>query len=132
MKIRWLFVLAFMSLYGCSINSVPVTVPFTVVGVSELKKKQQQSGGLNVAIRVFDAGDMPESSIYVAASQVREVERRYLPYLLKQTLDRSGYWGAVRVLPRSDPSAEINVSARILESNGRSLGLQVIATSATG
>ena len=132
MKIRWLFILAFMSLYGCAINSVPVTVPVTVVGVSELKKKQQQSGGLNVAIRVFDAGDMPESSIYVAASQVREVERRYLPYLLKQTLDRSGYWGAVRVLPRSDPSAEINVSARILESNGRSLGLQVIATSATG
>ncbi len=129
---RFLWVVWSIFLIGCAAQPEVEPLPATDVGAVELRMAQQRTGGLNVAIQVFDTVDTPTSTIYVAASQVREVERRYLPYLLKQTLDRSGYWGAVRVLPRRDPSAEINIVATITESSGTARGLQVLVTTATG
>ena len=126
--------LAFLILLaGCSTpNPLLESDDRSVLQTEELRQTNVQTSGLNVSIRVFDAGDSPESSIYVAAARVREVERRYLPYVLKKTLDRSGFWGAVRVLPRLDPSAEINVAAKIIESSGTELSLQVRVITATG
>ena len=126
--------LAFLILLaGCSTgNPVFESHDLPVLESEELRQADVEISGLNVSIQIFDAGVSPESSIYVAAAQVREVERRYLPYVLKQTLDRSGFWGAVRVLPKLDPSAEINVTATIIESSGTELSLHVGVTTATG
>ena len=87
---------------------------------------------LNVGIRVFDATLAAASSLYGAEKQVRSVERRYLPYQLKKTLDRSGYWGAVRVMPREDLSAELNVSGRLIRSDGVVLEFALQAVDAAG
>ena len=119
-------------LIGCA-TSKPVIEPRRPMAENvALRQANGETGGLNVSIRVFKAGNSPQTSIYVAASQVREVERRYFPYVLKRTLDRSGFWGAVRLLPRADPSAEINVAATIIESSGAALSLQILVTTATG
>lgn len=87
---------------------------------------------LNVSIRIFDSDVAVASSVYQAAAQVRSVERRYLPFVLKSTLDRTRFWGAVRVMPRPDPSAEVLVEGRILESSGVELQLDVRVVDATG
>ena len=87
---------------------------------------------LNVGIRVFDAPRAATGSLYGAEQQVRSVERRYLPYQLKKTLDRSGHWGAVRVMPRADLSAELNVSGRLVRSDGVVLELALKAVDAAG
>jgi hypothetical protein len=89
-------------------------------------------GGLNVNIRVFESDQTTPGSIYLAAAQVRSVEQRYLPYVLKTTLDRSGHWGAVRVVPRNDPSAEILVVGRVVVSTGVELKLHLRVVDATG
>ena len=90
---------------------------------------------LDVSIRLFDA-NLPTDSlqqqqlgVYPA---VRQAEVRYLPFYLKVTLENTGHWGAVRLLPDMDTGAELQVSATILSSNGGLLELAVRVTDATG
>ena len=87
---------------------------------------------LNLSIAVFDVESEIESSIYSSKVQVSSVERRLLPFRLKETLDRAGFWGAVRVMPQPDLNSEINVMGKILFSDGVELKLQVLAVDATG
>jgi hypothetical protein len=63
---------------------------------------------------------------------VLSVEKRYVPYQLKKTLDRSGYFGAVRVMPREDLSAELNITGRLIESDGVVLKFSIKAEDAAG
>ncbi len=93
---------------------------------------QPLSSPLNIGIQVFDVDGVESGSLYGAQKQVRSVEQRYLPYQLKKTLDRSGYWGAVRVMPRTDLSAELNLSGRLIESDGVVLSLSMQAVDAAG
>lgn len=63
---------------------------------------------------------------------VRKAEARYLPYVLKQTMDRSTRWGAVRVMPGQHGSAELNVEGVLLVSDGERLILRISATDSSG
>lgn len=87
---------------------------------------------LNVGIRVFEANETGDTSLYDARKQVRSVEKRYVPCQLKKTLDRSGYFGAVRVMPREDLSAELNITGRLIESDGAVLKFSVKAEDVAG
>ena len=80
----------------------------------------------NLSILVFT------SEAAANPGQVGDVERRYLPYLLKLTLDNAGLWGEVRVLPAADPAAEVTLRGRIVHSDGVRLRLAITAQDATG
>lgn len=89
---------------------------------------------LDVGIVVFDPGvpDVdpdPKDNVF---PQVRRGEARYVPYVLRTTLEETAQWGAVRVLPELDPAAEVQLSGRILASDGFELALEVTARDATG
>lgn len=90
---------------------------------------------LDIGLSVFDPG-VPEDKLRQEQSQiypgVRHAEARYLPYILRQTLEKSGQWGAVRVLPQTDPSAELLVTGTILRSNGVELRIHIHAWDASG
>ena len=90
---------------------------------------------LNVNITVFDP-NVPEDletreaqNIYTG---VRESEARYMPYNLRQTLQDTGHWGAVRVVPEAIESSELLVTGKVLHSDGRLVKLQIKAKDATG
>ena len=104
----------------------PVDVALVVFQDTELGLAR-----LNLSIAVFDVKSEIENSIYSSKIQVSSVERRYLPFRLKETLDRAGFWGAVRVMPQTDLNSEINVTGKILFSDGVELKLQVLAVDAT-
>src|SRR6188474_3444567 len=63
---------------------------------------------LDVGIRVFDAGipknlegdeeALAKKRIY---PELRKAEARYIPTLLRQTLEETAQWGAVRVIPNN-------------------------------
>jgi hypothetical protein len=90
---------------------------------------------LDVAIAVFDPG-LPEQGKSNENSEgyreIRRAEARYLPYTLKKTLDHSGQWGAVRLVPDSKRNADVLVTGEIVESNGAELILDVEIRDATG
>ncbi|GAB3276681.1 hypothetical protein GCM10027297_12380 [Parahaliea aestuarii] len=93
------------------------------------------SEAIDIGLAVFDPGlteDVTSHGTRGIFPEIRRAEVRYLPVLLRQALVDSGAWGVVRVLPEPDDSAELQVSATILHSDGQRLALQVSASDATG
>ena len=91
---------------------------------------------LDVGIRVFDPGtvdkdaqEMEEKGIF---EDVRRSEARYIPFQLKHTLESTGQWGAVRVVPVDSDSVDVTVTGEILKSSGYEMSLKVRIRDASG
>lgn len=92
---------------------------------------------LDVGIQLFDPGlpedpvalgELTEKGIFV---DVRKSEARYIPINLMRTLQSSGFWGAVRLVPAASPT-DLMVSGTILKSNGKDLKLKIQSVDAMG
>jgi hypothetical protein len=90
---------------------------------------------LDIHVVRFEA-NVPSSPEQAEVEQiftdVRNAEASYVPFNLRQTLQRSGQWGDVRVVPTPMEGAELQVTGRIVESHGELLQLQIRAEDATG
>lgn len=89
---------------------------------------------LDVGIEVFDPG-VPEGGAPLqtgALSEVRKSEARYLPVRLMQTLQATGQWGAVRVVPAGATTLDVSISGRLVESSGAVLVLDLHAEDSRG
>ncbi|SVD93714.1 uncharacterized protein METZ01_LOCUS446568, partial [marine metagenome] len=93
--------------------------------------QDQSQGGLNLSIKVFE-GEQLDGLTARMMRPVAFAETRYIPYLLKQVLEESGYWGAVRVVPQADPTAELSLQGRILYSDGFQLEVHILCRDSTG
>ena len=84
---------------------------------------------LNVSIMIFDPGKLPVSNEQKRglSPEIREAEARFIPVHLKYTMQRTGYWGTVRVVPNDDNASEVLVTGRIEYSDGESAVLTVEA-----
>lgn len=94
---------------------------------------------LDVGVRIFDPG-LPkevEENPEVAEKKgiypdIRKAEARYMPNVLRTTLEGTGQWGAVRVVPTTVDVMDVMVDGRIVESTGYSITLEVRVGDATG
>jgi hypothetical protein len=92
-----------------------------------------------VAVHNFDA-NIPEEiandtdalAKHRIYPDIRKAESRYIPSMLRQTLESSGQWGAVRVVPTNVEFVDVLVSGKILESTGAKLALEVSVVDSTG
>jgi hypothetical protein len=90
---------------------------------------------LDVGVRLFDPNvpeDEKEQEKRRIFPEVRNAESRYIPVLIRDTLEGTGQWGQVRVLPRDGTGMEVFVDGRILESDGREIELEIVVTDAAG
>ncbi len=89
---------------------------------------------LNVSIAVFDPGVLPEDEKDAngLSMDIRNAEARYIPEQLRTTMEKTGYWGAVRVVPNDMTGGELLVTGTILASTGEQLDLEVKARDASG
>ncbi|MDX2456012.1 MAG: hypothetical protein QNL87_00740 [Gammaproteobacteria bacterium] len=89
---------------------------------------------LDVWIELFDPGELPddEEEAMGLSMDIREAEARYMPEQLRITMESTGYWGAVRVVPQNTEGSELLVRGVILVSNGDELELEITALDATG
>ncbi len=90
---------------------------------------------LNVSISVFDAGVPDDRSLHRDLQifpRIREVEAKFLPFVLREALVGTGEWGAVRVVTEPDSAAEVEISGSIIRSDGEILEIRVRALDATG
>lgn len=92
---------------------------------------------LDVGIQIFDPG-LPDDEYerYMLEDEgiftdVRKAEARYFPMQLKQTLQTTGFWGAVRLVPSSHVT-DLRVAGRIRESTGKQLQLDIIVVDGQG
>lgn len=89
---------------------------------------------LDVWIELFHPGELPagKDDAHGLSQDIRDAEARYIPIQLRDTLEKTGYWGAVRVVPQGVSGGEVLVSGTILTSDAERLELQVEARDATG
>ena len=116
---------------ACTVSEV-ITAEKTQLDVASLNISENLL--LDIGVVKFDPGipakNNPEKSgIY---AELREAEARYIPYHMKTTLQSTGYWGAVRVVPSREVFADVILSGRIHRSDGEHVSLTVNAEDATG
>jgi hypothetical protein len=92
---------------------------------------------LDVAIEVFDPGvpdpaTTPPRKMEGIFPDLRRSEARYVPMKLKETLESTGQWGAVRVVPSGTASVDVRIRGEIRESNGFELLLRLEVIDASG
>lgn len=83
---------------------------------------------LDVAIVIFDSEELTDDEISELglSEEIRRAEERYMPIQLKYTMQRTGYWGAVRVVP-TPSKAHLQVRGTIVHSDGEQLTLEIEA-----
>lgn len=125
-----LLICLLLTLGGCATlpgNQVPdQVVPITAD--RELADEEL----LDVSIRVFDPGTLPagEAARRGLSTEIREAEARFIPIHLKYSMQRTGYWGAVRVVPDDDVGVDLLVRGRVEYSDGESGVISVEAVDA--
>ena len=88
---------------------------------------------LDVGIGIFDPGtDALSSGDEGVYPRIREAEARFMPFKLMETLQQSGNWGVVRVIPDRQSEMDLWVDGEILKSDGENLWLQVKVEDASG
>ena len=118
---------------GCSAlgptHDVKGPVPLNKA-VSEVPENQL----LDVWIELFDPGELPEDEDEAMglSMDIRDAEARYIPEQLRSTMESTGHWGAVRVVPQETTGAELLVQGSIIASDGERLALQIKAFDASG
>jgi hypothetical protein len=109
--------------------------PIPQVAAQKATTEVPQDELLDVGVRIFDANvpaDVKEQEKRGIYPDVRNAESRYMPVLLRDTLEATGHWGQVRVLPRDGTGLDLLVDGRIIHSDGRDLELELRAVDATG
>jgi hypothetical protein len=124
--------LAVALLAGCVVNEQR---PMQRVAAERAVAEVAEDELLDVGVRLFDP-NVPATTERQEKDrvfpEVRKAESRYIPLLIRDTLEDTGQWGQVRVLPGDGTGMEVFVDGRILESDGRELRLQLVVTDAAG
>ena len=114
---------------GCSSTTVRTTQHEAAVKATTAIPENQL---LDIGINIFDPGvdeNSPEQDgVY---PPIRRAEARYIPYHLMETLQRTGNWGVVRVIPDKRSQMNLWIDGEILKSNGAELELKIKVTDAT-
>jgi hypothetical protein len=123
--------LTLLTTSGCTVSEV-IHAETSELNVASLRVSESlllDVGVLNFTPGIPEVNDIDKTRIY---PEVRMAEARYLPYHIKTTLQGTGFWGAVRVIPSTDVSTDVIVSGKILESDGEFIELELEARDATG
>ena len=116
---------------GCTVNEV-LYAETSVLDTASLKISESML--LDVGVVNFDAGipednDVQKTRIY---PEVRKAEARYMAYHIKTTLQGTGFWGAVRVVPSRYAFSDVLISGLIEKSDGEFGQLRLKAEDITG
>ena len=86
----------------------------------------------DVSVVVFDPGLDNFDEDEQVYPEVRQAEARFMPLVLSESIQNSGAWGAVRVVPDGTQVTDLIVRGEILHSDGEELQLAITAIDARG
>ncbi|MBI1732818.1 MAG: hypothetical protein HYR49_08640 [Gammaproteobacteria bacterium] len=89
---------------------------------------------LDVGVNIFNPGTegLSDKELELIYPEVRQAEARYFPTLLATTLQNTGNWGVVRVVPGQRSEMDVFVDGVILQSDGEFLKLQITVQDSSG
>jgi len=123
---------------ACSSTEVMIAHAVDLNKPTEVVPEEQL---LDVGVVVFDPG-VPEGEIPKDVLEeliregtfvhIRRMKSMYMAVELQRTLQTSGHWGGVWVMPESSNAADVNVTAKILHSDGDIARIEAKAVDSTG
>lgn len=121
-----LIILAGCATYGAhKVNPTPIEFAKAEIPENQL---------IDVGILVFESAELPPEKAEKEGTNphIRKAESHFMPYHLKNTLQQSGHWGAIRVIPAETNSVDLLVKGKIIRSNGEFLVLEIDVVEASG
>lgn len=85
---------------------------------------------LDVGIDIFDP-NIQEDAEAQEYRKILEAEARYMPFKLMETVQGTGNWGAVRVIPQKQSEMDVWVDGKIIKSDGATLDLEITVSDAS-
>lgn len=127
-------VLAAALLTGCGATYEKREATAVEIKLLQPKAEVAESDLLEVRISTFDPGEISEedAKAELASKKIRKAEGYFIASKLRDTMQRSGQWGPVRVVPQGPNDGEVSVKGEILESDGELLKVRVDVGDATG
>ena len=130
-RISLLVIIVCLASTGCSVNEVVVAEETELV-VAE--SPVDEALLLDIGIVEFAAGipddNNPEKTgVY---DEIRNAETRFLAYHLKTTLQETGHWGAVRVIPSRSAFTDVIITGEIEKSDGEYVVINISVDDAAG
>ena len=118
------------AMVGCATYSSQKIGP---TPIEHAKTEIPENQLMDVGILVFESQELtPEKAEKEGTNaDIRKAESHFVPYHLKNTLQQSGHWGAIQVVPAETNSVDLLVKGKIIESNGEILALEIEVVDAT-
>lgn len=120
------------ALSGCATSYNARNVEATPIQIAQQEIPEAEL--LDVGIVVFESTELNGEEIQDKGTnnEIRQSETHFIPCHLRNTLQRSAQWGAVRVIPEENTSHDVLLTGEVLESNGQELVLKIKVTDARG
>ena len=87
------------------------TIQYEKISLERAQIEIPEEALLDIGILLFDP-NIPDEDKELIFPEIRKAEARYIPYHLKKTLQDSGFWGGVWVLPEKSEAIDM---LRVLE-----------------
>jgi hypothetical protein len=110
------------------------TRPLPRINAIQASAEIPQEQLLDVGVRLLDENvpqDEKKQEKERIFPDVRRAEARYFAMQMRNTLEGTGHWGQVRVVPADADALDLQVSGKIIESTGALLKLEVTVSDAT-
>jgi len=120
----WLLILA-----GCTTYDVRTT-DFQTAETLEVDTPDAYLLDVGIEVLEPDIEGVPEDG--VVFKRVREAESVWVAQKLKETLESTNAWGAVRIAPDEEVIMDLLVSGKIVQSDGETLSLDILVKDQTG
>lgn len=126
-----LICIALLGLSACSTQTVKsTTITEALIEQSNIPEDEL----LDVGIAVFNPGfdEIDEDQQELTFGDVRMAETYYTANLLSETMQSTGNWGVVRVIPDSLSNSDLAVRGTILQSDGETMIVHITVHDSSG
>jgi hypothetical protein len=123
--------LALFGLNACTTQTVKTTtITEALIEGSNIPEDEL----LDIGVAVFNPGfdEIEEDQQELTFGDVRMAETYYTANLLSETLQSTGNWGVVRVIPDELSSSDVAVRGTILQSDGETMIVHITVTDSSG
>ena len=107
------------------------TIQYEKISLERAQIEIPEEELLDIGILLFDP-NIPDEDKELIFPEIRKAEARYIPYHLKKTLQDTGFWGGVWVLPEKSEAIDLIISGRIEVSNGLDVSIRIGVWDITG
>ncbi len=115
---------------GCSSTTVKSTQHNPIVqSTAPVAEHELLDVGIDIFKPGVDETSTEKEGVYL---QVRNAEGRFFPVKIAETLQGSGNWGVVRLVPGRQSEMDLWIDGEILKSDGEQLQLRIRVQDATG